>query len=140
MEIELETTHNQLTKTPPKDLTEVVSRLEKDINQRDGKIKNYDVAINDLKKKLIQTTNEYAEFKMDNYNRSVEVGNEMVETKTNTLSKKIVELETKIAKIKEVNLKHKNDNAILENELDTLSKDISKYCFFKFSNEKQGID
>lgn len=124
LEDEVETLREQVPKTPVKDLSDVVARLEQEVKLKDLKLKQFSNAIDDLKKKLIHTVKEFAEYKEKSLTESTAISNEMIEAKTKVLCKKIIELESRNKTITESMQKLKTANIQLENELSILSADI----------------
>jgi centrosomal protein CEP290 len=94
---EIEKARDLLAIPPVKDLSDVVHRLQGDIDQRDSKISTMTKAIQKLKSQLVLLSKELAESKI-NANAGNLYTEEMVQQRIMPLTKKITQLEFKLKK------------------------------------------
>ena len=123
--VQLEKLSEIASKPPPKDLTDVVQRLENEISQRDSKINALTKAVNKLKEQLLSAAKELAE---TNIRQTNETSNfqEMLETKTSDLTTKIVQLESKVKRLNAAIDAHKQSEAEMELDMHRMSEILIK--------------
>jgi CAP-Gly domain-containing linker protein 1 len=97
LSLEIERARDLLAVPPVKDLSDVVHRLQGEIDQRDSKISTMTKAIQKLKSQLVLLSKELAESKI-NANAGNLYTEEMVQQRIMPLTKKITQLESKLKK------------------------------------------
>eukprot|EP00842_Homolaphlyctis_polyrhiza_P002585 jgi/Hompol1/3327/HPOL_003201-RA len=109
----------------PKDLTDVVQRLEADLEQREAKISSLTKVIGKLKAQLVEMAKDSAELKLRQSSDNINF-QQQLEVKTSELTSKIIQLEGKLKRMSATIESHKQEESDLVTDLRRMSDELAK--------------